>query len=254
VGSRSGLLLAIDTSGADAGVVLTDSVGTESFLLPLDGPFARTEDLDAHVGRLLADRGITASELDAVAAVVGPGSYTGLRSGLAFLRGLAFGRAVPAVGLGSLELAAWRSANDGEHVTVVWPTGKGSSLVGGWICGAEDVEQTAEPELVTDAELAARLRERNAGRPIVTIVHASRDGARLAETLAAEPMEIRAPRDPGLLRLAALATHRVRAGRAVTIRDLLPVYVGLAAVRPATAAHARSAASNDVAHAAGPTE
>lgn len=243
----AGLFLAIDTSGADAGVLLAGADGVRSQLLPLDGPFARTEDLDAHVARLLADSGASATDIGAVAAVVGPGSYTGLRSGLAFLRGIGFGRSLPAVPIGSLELAAWRGASAGKTASVIWPTGKGSSIVGVFRRHEDDVEAISGIETIEDAALAGHLASlvRTCGQgAVVSAFHESRgDGAGLADSLAKAGIDVHVARDPGLAKLAALVAWRLRAGRTVAIGELLPVYVGLS-VRPSANARATSAHGN----------
>ncbi len=52
---------------------------------------------------LFKQSGITAKDLDAVAVSMGPGSYTGLRIGVSFAKGLCYGLNIPFIGVGSLE-------------------------------------------------------------------------------------------------------------------------------------------------------
>lgn len=54
----------------------------------------------------MAQAGLPFDRLERVAATVGPGSFTGLRVGVAFAKGLASALGVPAVGVGSLEALA----------------------------------------------------------------------------------------------------------------------------------------------------
>ncbi len=53
---------------------------------------------------LLKQSGITPQELDAVAVSKGPGSYTGLRIGVSFAKGLCYGLNIPLIGVGSLDV------------------------------------------------------------------------------------------------------------------------------------------------------
>lgn len=55
------------------------------------------------VDELLRETGIAPNELDAVAVGKGPGSYTGLRIGVSFAKGLCYGLQKPLVAIGSLE-------------------------------------------------------------------------------------------------------------------------------------------------------
>lgn len=55
--------------------------------------------LPVMVAEVLTDAGITADDLDAVAATVGPGSFTGIRACLALAHGLALGAGVPLIGV-----------------------------------------------------------------------------------------------------------------------------------------------------------
>lgn len=59
---------------------------------------------------VMAEAGLPFSGLDRVGVTVGPGSFTGLRVGIAFAKGLASALAVPAVGVGALEALAGGAA------------------------------------------------------------------------------------------------------------------------------------------------
>jgi tRNA threonylcarbamoyladenosine biosynthesis protein TsaB len=259
------LLFVVDTSGADAGIVLAGPHGVEASLLPQrDGGFARTEDLASQASALFARCGRVPGDIDVVAAVVGPGSYTGLRSGLAFLRGLAFVDALPAVAVGTLELLAFRTAQPGEAALVVWPAGKGRAMVAAYRCGEAggDVEEIAAPSAV-DAEQAAAIVSANAdgcsfvalARPVPAATPAgstsdaavaqpvavSQDGAaadaltEMVEAAAARAaLSIRTPKPADFAALARLVAVRQRSGRATPVEMVLPVYVGQAAARPNT--------------------
>lgn len=55
------------------------------------------------VDHVMREAGLAFAELDRVAVIVGPGSFTGVRVGVAFARGLSLALDIPAVGVTSLE-------------------------------------------------------------------------------------------------------------------------------------------------------
>ena len=66
------------------------------------------------VDELLRETGSAPDELDAVAVGKGPGSYTGLRIGVSFAKGLAYGLRKPLVAVGSLDALAEVAREDYE--------------------------------------------------------------------------------------------------------------------------------------------
>jgi tRNA threonylcarbamoyladenosine biosynthesis protein TsaB len=69
-------------------------------------PRGHQERLAPMAQAVMAEAGVDFSDLRRVAATVGPGSFTGLRVGVAFAKGLASALSVPAVGVGALEALA----------------------------------------------------------------------------------------------------------------------------------------------------
>lgn len=59
--------------------------------------------LTIFIDELLAEAGIKAGDLEAVAVSKGPGSYTGLRIGVSTAKGICYGASVPLIGIGTLE-------------------------------------------------------------------------------------------------------------------------------------------------------
>lgn len=100
-------LLHIETSGPDCSIAL--SAGN----ICLDSRFEAHADHNATlanaVGNLLRSHGWTLQTLDAIAIDTGPGSYTSLRIGLAFAKGLGFASKKPLISVNSLNALATAS-------------------------------------------------------------------------------------------------------------------------------------------------
>jgi tRNA threonylcarbamoyladenosine biosynthesis protein TsaB len=107
------MILGIETATACLGIALHDgavTLATQQFFRgnahdELLTPLCR--DIVAHAGHTMAD-------LSAVAVSAGPGSFTGLRIGMAAAKGFALGLGIPLVAVPTLDAAA-------EHASRVWP-------------------------------------------------------------------------------------------------------------------------------------
>ena len=67
-----------------------------------------------YVDELLRERDIDADEIDAIAVGKGPGSYTGLRIGVSFAKGLCYGLRKPLIAIGSLDALVEVAREDAE--------------------------------------------------------------------------------------------------------------------------------------------
>jgi tRNA threonylcarbamoyladenosine biosynthesis protein TsaB len=97
------MLLAIDTSTRVVGVALYD----ENRVLSEEAWLSRnhhTVELGPAVAATLARLHVQCSELCAIGVAIGPGSFTGLRIGLALAKGLAFSQNIPIVGIPTLDV------------------------------------------------------------------------------------------------------------------------------------------------------
>ena len=85
------LILATDTSGEHGSIALVRCAANTSSTLqvvPLEGGTFSAQ-LVPQIAELLAKHGLSKADLDAFAVATGPGSFTGLRVGLAAIKALA---------------------------------------------------------------------------------------------------------------------------------------------------------------------
>src|SRR6185369_3631634 len=110
------------------------------------------------VATALGDAGIGRRDLSLIAVTIGPGSFTGVRVGLAAARGLAVGLAVPLAGITTTAvLLAQAAARDRLVIAAI------DSRLGDWFCAIG--EGDAAPFVSSARDLAGRL----AGRPCLVV-------------------------------------------------------------------------------------
>ncbi len=99
-------ILAFDTSTEIMHAALrTDS---QQYIYSRDAGLDHASSLPARVHMLLDEAAITAADLDAVACGQGPGSFTGLRIGFGFAKGICASMGIPLIAIPSLDLFAAR--------------------------------------------------------------------------------------------------------------------------------------------------
>lgn len=112
-------ILAIDTASNDIALaVAVDGVIVAS--IATGGGHEHSRMLLSMVDEILGER---RTSLSGVAVVRGPGSYAGLRVGIATAQGLALAAGVPVRGISTMEAAA--AASKLPQVTMVHPAGRG---------------------------------------------------------------------------------------------------------------------------------
>jgi tRNA threonylcarbamoyladenosine biosynthesis protein TsaB len=99
------LLLALDTSTRTVGVALYDGAQVLSEMVWTSRDY-HTVELAPAVSDALRRASVTMDAVAAVGVAIGPGSFTGLRVGLALAKGLAMARRLPLIGAPTLDALA----------------------------------------------------------------------------------------------------------------------------------------------------
>jgi tRNA threonylcarbamoyladenosine biosynthesis protein TsaB len=126
------IILAIDTASSESRLTVSYSENVIAALtIKSNRPHSQT--LFSQVSTLLQIADIKVGEVGALAVNTGPGSFTGLRVGLAAAKGFADSLNKPCLGVDSLDLHALASGIDGAHLVMLC-AGRGEIY-----CGFRDV-------------------------------------------------------------------------------------------------------------------
>jgi tRNA threonylcarbamoyladenosine biosynthesis protein TsaB len=142
-------ILLIDTCGETGSVALadTDSVVTRVVAAELPGRSA-SERLVATVRQLVAEARLRLSDLEVIAVVNGPGSFTGVRVGVSAAKGLSEALGIPVIAISRLAVLA--EAGDGGQLLTALDAGRGE-----FYCGVYGGPGGGREALLSRAEVVA---------------------------------------------------------------------------------------------------
>lgn len=213
--------LALDTSTSMAGLCISRG-GVPLAEYAWAAHQDHTATLMPAVDTLFALHRLTPADISGIAVALGPGSFNGLRVGLATAKGLALALGVPLVGVSTLELTAWGHRAAGLPVCAIHDAGR-KELAAAVYRSSDGVwRQLLEEQVITVEALARKLRGRTLlcgempawARPLLQDALGSR--AVFVEGVAAT-------RRPALL--AELAWPRLSRGEGDDLAGLQPLYL-----------------------------
>ncbi len=148
------LILSLDTASPFPSLAIGGADGSEMVrILPPNA----AESLPTAVEALLADACRTVRDLERIAVVSGPGSFTGLRAGLAFARGLARGRGISLVLVPTFD-AAGEARPDPANAVFVLDAGRGDVHAAERVSGRVGEAVPPRSRLEVEADAASRGR------------------------------------------------------------------------------------------------
>ncbi len=226
----AGTLLAIDSCGSRPGVALWDGSASPQVEHLEERP-PRVEGLAACVQRLLDGGHREVSSITGLAVLTGPGSYTGLRTGLAFVRGLALLDALPVAPVSALERLAFCAGGEGERVISVWRSSRDQVVAAAYQIRDGLVLPSDSEEAVEGAQLAGFALRCAAGNPgpwVLAVEHdqAVEVGPLLTEMIDGAQLERRVVDSQTIEALARLGYARCARGLGLSADVVLPDYFG----------------------------
>ncbi len=216
-------ILAIDSSAISAGCAIVEDGGViaESFVRV---GLTHSETLLPMVSNTLANAKLTAGDIECYAVSSGPGSFTGIRIGVAAVKGMAFTNHTPCVGVSTLEAIAWNCAGLGGMICAVMDARRQQVYNALFRFNGEEIERLCEDRAISIEELTEEIRSTQ------NTVYLAGDGALLCYQSMSEtlpnvrivPEHLRYARGFGV----AMAAQRILAGEgAVSPDSLVPTYL-----------------------------
>ena len=221
------MLLAVDTSTAQIGLALYDG----SQVLAESVWFSKqhhTTQLAPALSGLLSHAGVSIDMVSALGVALGPGSFTSLRVGLAFVKGLALARKLPVIGISTLDVIAAAQPVMKIPLVVILQAGR-SRLVVGSYKGSKNGWQIQGPaRVVTIEALVDEIESPTFFAGELSAEDRQKMGRRKVNIKLASPAQC--VRRPAVL--AELAWVRWQAGDVDDAASLAPVYLHVAGSLP----------------------
>lgn len=167
------MLLAVDTSTRMIGVAVYDGVRVLSEVSWASNHH-HTVELGPAVAETLDRVGVNSQAIQAVGVAIGPGSFTGLRIGLAFAKGLAFSVQAKVIGIPTLDILVADQVLSDRNLVAVLEAGRTRIAAGWyrvedghWVCqdapenlSVEDFVVRLEAQTIVCGEVSNELRHR----------------------------------------------------------------------------------------------
>lgn len=210
-------ILAIDTASFPASAAIADGENIAGEYI-IRNKKKHSQNIMPMVDRLLADIGADINDMDAFAVTVGPGSFTGLRIGIATARAFAQAANKPVVGVSTLEALAYNFAGSERIVVSMLDARRDEVFAAAYRAG----ETLMEPRVITVAEATKLFSGSGA---VYTGDGASKHKD---EILSADETAVIAAPHLGEVRagaLAALAVTKLENKEAASYNEITPVYL-----------------------------
>lgn len=192
--------------------------------LTLQTKLTHSEVLLPHVRQVLAMTKVDKRLLGAIAVSIGPGSFTGLRIGLATAKALSYALGIPLVGVPTLAALASHYPVPGICVAPLLDAQKNNVYAGWYAWEGGAVQELAAPEVLAFEE--AVRKGADWGRPVVFVGEMA--ARRASEIAALAPKALPAPAHvimPRAACVAALGLQLLAAGKTDDVMALEPLYI-----------------------------
>ena len=216
-------ILAIDTATQVSSVAVLKE-GRLLAELTMQGKLTHSETLLPHIEQVLKMAAVAKEELTGIAVSNGPGSFTGLRIGLAAAKAMSYVLGIPLVGVSTLQALAYQLPAPGVRVMCLLDAQKGNAYVESyrWENNSLQVVDSVQVAKITDIVAACA----NMSEQVILLGDAVQKKVagklELPANVSVAPPHIVMPRAACV---AMLGQAKLMAGETDNVMDLEPVYI-----------------------------
>ncbi len=218
------IIMAFDSTAKSASVAVCDGERALA-VYNIDNGLTQSELLLPMAEDILRSLKLSFSDVELYACSKGPGSFTGVRIGVSLVKGLAFGKNVPCVGVSTLEALAENMRGINGIIVPVMDARRNQVYGAIYESDGEDLKCLVPDGAFSFTELAKMLGDFE-GKPI----YLAGDGYELAKRALSE-LGVKTQNTPELLILenarsvAAAALKKFERGEAVSDLEIAPTYL-----------------------------
>ena len=216
-------ILAIDTATQVSSVAVA-SVDKLAAELTMQAKLTHSETLMPHIKEVLRMANVRKENLEGIAVSIGPGSFTGLRIGLAAAKAMAYALNLPIVGVSTLKALAFHYPVPGIRIVSLLDAQKGNAYRESYEWEHGELRIVNPVEVLPIAEILAECAE--SGREVVVLgdiaARRIRGKVDLPSNVSVAPAHLVMPRSACV---AMLGLQEFAAGHADNVMNMEPVYI-----------------------------
>lgn len=214
------MLLAVDTSTAQMGLALYDGTSVVAEMM-WQSHQHHTVELAPSLKELIQRAEVKISDIQALGVAIGPGSFTSLRVGLSFVKGLALARKLPVIGIPSLDILAAAQPAARMPLVAILQAGRTRIALGWYKVGQNQWKSESDIKISTVDALADAIDTPTLVAGELTAEERQRLTRKKVNVHLAPPS--RCMRRPAVL--AELAWMRWQSGKVDEAASLAPIYL-----------------------------
>ncbi len=214
-------VLGIETATRTGSVaVVTEHGVVAEYTLNIE--VTHSERLMETVDRVLTGAGIALADLDGLCVSAGPGSFTGLRIGIATVKGIAMATGKPAAAVPTLMALAWNIPHAGYPVCPLLDARKNEVYAALYREEKGSFVPVMESQTLSFDALAAKITERTVFTGEGSYLFRAELQRRFGELALFAPLSALVP---SAASVAELGMFALRSGKQVAPDDLVPIYI-----------------------------